>query len=130
MNLKDNKGAALVELALILPLLLLVVFGICEFGWAMYVDNTLNRAAREGARSASVMTGPITSNDDRVQNKVKENLTFGYELSDLSVLITPPVATGDPVKVEVSLKFHSFTQLFPILDGKVLKGEATMRYEL
>jgi Flp pilus assembly protein TadG len=129
-KLKDNKGAALVELALILWFLVLVLFGICEFGWAMYVSNTLNRAAREGARYAAVLTGPITATDTRIESKVKENLTFTFNPDDLTIETTPPTATGDPVKVKVSLLYHTFTGLFPMLDKTTLHSEAAMRYEL
>jgi len=125
MNLNNKKGATLVETAIILPLLVLIVFGICEFGWAMYVNNTLNNAAREGARRAAVTPTPIN-----VSDHVRACLTFDYDESDLTIDTTTPAASGDPVTVTVTLKFHTFTRMFPLLDGKLLKGEATMRYEL
>lgn len=126
----DDKGSALVEAALVLPILFLIVFGICEFGYAMYVNNTLTNAAREGARLAAVSARPITANDTRVEARVKECLTFGYAAGDLGITTLPPAAAGDPVKVTVTLKYHSFTQFIPLLDNKTFKGEATMRYEL
>lgn len=129
--LKDNKGAALVELALILWFLVLVAFGICEFGWALYVKNTMNRAAREGVRYAAVKSDLITD-DPAVKNKVVENLTFAYDSADLTVVTTPPLnkTPGEPVKVEVNLILHTFTGLFPSLMEKPLHTEAAMRYEM
>ena len=50
----NSTGQALVEMAIILPLLLLLVMGIFEFGRAMYIKNTLTQAARAGARTAVV----------------------------------------------------------------------------
>lgn len=121
----------MVEMAFILPLLLLIVFAICEFGWALYVSNTLNRAAREGARYAAVLTRPIVADDPRIIAKVKANLTFGYSDVDLSVVTVPPPVTANPtVEVKVNLIYHTFTGLFPSLDGKALHGTAAMRYEL
>lgn len=49
-----DSGAAAVELAIILPLLILIVAGIVDFGRAMYTQSILTNAAREGARAAVV----------------------------------------------------------------------------
>jgi Flp pilus assembly protein TadG len=46
----NEKGAAVVEFAIVLPLLLVIVFGIVEFGFVMYNQAMLTNAAREGAR--------------------------------------------------------------------------------
>ena len=45
-----ERGAAAVEFALVLPLLLLLVFATIEFGWLINRETNLNHAAREGAR--------------------------------------------------------------------------------
>jgi hypothetical protein len=50
-----TKGQALVEMAIVILLLFLLVFGIFQFGWLMYIKNTLNNAARAGARQAVVL---------------------------------------------------------------------------
>jgi Flp pilus assembly protein TadG len=49
-----DRGAAAVEFALLLPVLLLLVFGIIDFGRALNAQITLTQAAREGARLAAV----------------------------------------------------------------------------
>ncbi len=49
-----DRGAAAVEFALLLPVLLLIVFGIIDFGRALNAQITLTQAAREGARLAAV----------------------------------------------------------------------------
>ncbi len=51
----NSKGQTIVETAIILPILLILVLGIIEFGRAMYVKNTLNNAARAGVRAAVVL---------------------------------------------------------------------------
>jgi len=54
-ELKNNtKGQSLVEFALILPVLMLIILGIVEFGWLLNGQITLTNAAREGARTAVV----------------------------------------------------------------------------
>ena len=51
---KSERGASAVEFALILPFLLLIVFGIIEFGIILYDQAMLTNASREGARAAIV----------------------------------------------------------------------------
>lgn len=51
-----DRGAAAIEFAIILPLLLLVIAGIVDYGRAFYTEIALTNAAREGARAASVST--------------------------------------------------------------------------
>lgn len=62
--IRDQRGQAVIEFALTLPLLLLVLFGITEFGRALLTSNVMHQATREGARVAAVAldpndTGPI-----------------------------------------------------------------------
>ncbi|NOT02396.1 MAG: pilus assembly protein [Phycisphaerales bacterium] len=47
-----RRGAAIVELAIVMPFLLLLVFGIIEFGQVAYVRHVLINAATQGARAA------------------------------------------------------------------------------
>src|ERR1039458_5924651 len=49
-----ERGAAAVEFALLLPVLLLLVFGIVDFGRALNAQITLTQAAREGVRLAAL----------------------------------------------------------------------------
>lgn len=49
-NRKNEDGQALVEFALILPILLLLVVGIIDYGWLFMAKITTNNAAREAAR--------------------------------------------------------------------------------
>jgi Flp pilus assembly protein TadG len=51
-KLKDQKGVALVEFAIALPLLLLLLFGFIEFGVLLHNKQVITNASREGARAA------------------------------------------------------------------------------
>lgn len=53
-----DRGAAAVEAALVLPLLLLLVFGIIDFGRMLNAQITVTEAAREAARAASLGEPP------------------------------------------------------------------------
>lgn len=54
---KKERGAVAVEMAIVLPLLLLILLGIIEFGRALNVQVSLTQAAREGARYAAIHHG-------------------------------------------------------------------------
>ena len=53
---KNQKGAALVEFALVLPMLLLILFGIIEFSILLYDKAVITNASREAARAGIVYT--------------------------------------------------------------------------
>ena len=122
MNIKNNKGAALVELALTLLLLLTIVFGIFEYGRVMYTINTLNHVAREGARRAAVSPPPINI-DAIVENSIH------FDNPEIAITISNSApGSGEPVTVTVTLPFQGLTGLVPV--PATLRGKATMRYEL
>jgi len=54
LNRSKGRGQSLVELALILPVFILVLVGILDFGRAFYAYNAISNAAREGARYGTV----------------------------------------------------------------------------
>ena len=131
MDLGNSKGQALVELAFALLLLVPILFGIIEFGRAMYITNTLNYAAREGARRASVAA--MTPLDiTALTTQVAECIPVPFETEDLNVTFTPtdPVHGVSTINVIVTLPFVSVVpNLITQLDGIILRGEASMRYE-
>jgi len=53
---RDERGAAIVEFALILPLLVLLTFGIIEFAVAFNTDSNINQAGRAGGRTAAILS--------------------------------------------------------------------------
>jgi Flp pilus assembly protein TadG len=61
---RGESGQSMVELAVALPLLLLVVFGIIDFGWLFYNKMGVENASREGARYAIVNSASGTLNAD------------------------------------------------------------------
>jgi Flp pilus assembly protein TadG len=67
----DRKGQEVVEYALVLPILLLLVFGIIDFGVTVFVYNSIANAAREGARTGVVI--PFDENDDTAAEQTVSN---------------------------------------------------------
>ena len=75
--LRCRKGAAAVEFAFVLPMLLLLVFGIIEFGLLMYNQQVITNASREGARAGIVQQSPrlaLANIDPIVQNYCASHL--------------------------------------------------------
>lgn len=66
---KTEKGQAMVEMALVLPILILIVFGITEFGRIFSAKLIVTNASREGARYASVNGNTVT--DTQITDVVK-----------------------------------------------------------
>jgi Flp pilus assembly protein TadG len=83
---RGHKGAALIEVALTLPLLLLVSVGIFEFGRAYQTWQVLTNAAREGARMAVLPD----STDDAVEQRARDYMQAGQlpEFDDAEIEIT------------------------------------------
>ncbi len=65
---KCRRAAAAVELAIVTPVLLTMLFGIVEFGWVFTVRQALVTASREGARTASLPGATVTD----VQTRINE----------------------------------------------------------
>ena len=90
--IKNNKGASIVEFALILPILVMMVFGIFQFGIAYNNWIALTHAAREGARLAAV--------GQYEESRVRESAP---SVQIESIVVTGQDGNiGDPVTVTVT----------------------------
>jgi Flp pilus assembly protein TadG len=85
----DDSGASAVEFALVVPLLLLLVFGIINFGIIFSQQLTLNNAVREGARRAVVNDPGSPRSCDQILASVKNDLSgLALNASQVQVKIT------------------------------------------
>jgi len=135
---RDQHGTALVEFALIAPLLFVLLFGIIDFGRALDYYNQVTQLAGQGARAATVNRNPdgtaITSGSS-LQNQLVQLYTAQPELKKgIVVCITQvPQKVGDPVQVKVSYQFH-FLPLIgaagSALGGLTLSSTETERAEV
>ena len=73
MGRKGQRSQALIEFALVSPVLLLLLFGIIDIGRAIFYFDTINHAAREGARVAVRASNQLPTNTD-VLNAVSGQL--------------------------------------------------------
>lgn len=72
---RNERGQGLVEFALVVPMLLILVFGIAEFGRAWMTRNVLTGAAREAARIAAVPVAGGGSNNAAATTRASQLLT-------------------------------------------------------
>ena len=121
-RLGSERGTALLETALTIPLLLLVSVAIFEFGRAFQTWEVLTNAAREGARVAVLPSSTAAS----VQTRTKDYLNAGALAGNTaSVIVTPTTisiggANASATKVTVNYPFQ-FMVLQPVAK-LVVKG--------
>ena len=138
---RDERGAALVEFALVLPLLLVLLLGMLEFGKAYnyWIDTT--HLANQGARWAVVNRNPGAGTlQDYIQGQantveLRDGGTPSIPAGDeAEVCISFPLGSsnvGDPVHVTVSATYH----WLPFIGDRIsstevtISGSATMRLE-
>ena len=124
-----RSGAALVELAIALPILLLLTLGLIEYGWVFLRVSQINQAARQGVRAAvrpGATEEQVTSNVSSLMNQAGLG-NSGYVLTHTDI----GVAVGEPVTVQVNVSYGPLsltgTSLVPL--PTQLQGRATMAKE-
>jgi Flp pilus assembly protein TadG len=123
---RSERGAAIIETAITLPLVLFVCVGIFEFGRAYQTWQVMTNAAREGARVA-VLPSPVAGTVDA---RVREYLQIGGLKYDptVNVAVTPALVslgaagTAPASKVTVTYPF-SFMVLQPV--ARLVVGTTT-----
>lgn len=123
--MKSQKGQSLVEFALIVPLILLLLFGMFDIGRVLFSAVALEHAAREGARVASVGK----TNADVIASI--NNATTGLDSSRVSVSISTEARTsGENIEIHLSYPvsminplMRSFQSSFTISSKSVMRVE-------
>ncbi|MET3173742.1 UNVERIFIED_ORG: Flp pilus assembly protein TadG [Arthrobacter sp. UYCu721] len=103
---QKERGAVAVEMAIVLPLLLLILIGTMEFGRVFNVQNSLTQAAREGARHAAIHY------DDGTLDVEGTALSAAPSLDGLGVTVSDNAddcAPGANVKVTTSVSLSSMS---------------------
>jgi Flp pilus assembly protein TadG len=120
---KDERGAALIEAAITIPIILLIAVGIFEFGRAYQTWQVLTNAAREGARQAILIDKTDADVQAVVQNYMKAGGLPQYATAAVVIERTVPLGTNTASKITVNYPFS-----FMVLDGVaklVAKGGKT-----
>ena len=125
---REEKGQTLVEMAIVLPLLILILMGIIQFGFIFNGHISMTSAAREGVR-----LGAVGASNSEVSSRVNEALAGTPLLKNTEVTIDPNNSRefGEPLTVEVSGEMDIIVPLLDSVIGDVhhLSSQAVMRVE-
>jgi hypothetical protein len=137
---QGERGTAVVEFALVAPILFLLVFGIVDFARMMNYYNVMTQLAAQGARAAAVnrnpdgsaVTGPTSIQqmlvcDDTAPGEMRNDSTYKISINNV------PVATGDAVTVQTQFDFDFIpfiANAIGLSGKKHLTATSTMRAEV
>jgi hypothetical protein len=112
--IRTQKGITMVELAIILPILFIIIFGIAELAIALYDKAVLTNASREGARAGIVSRPPTAKlTDDDIRRVVKDYasiylITFGsdkLEDANIDIIREGTSSSGENLTVSVNYRY-------------------------
>jgi Flp pilus assembly protein TadG len=123
----SERGAALVEIAIIMPILLMLVLGVVEFGRAYNTNISVTHAAREGIRAYTITRG----SDDAAAatlagTAAAQNAATSIDPADLSIVFTD-CAPGDQARVVVTRNDFDFLIPFVPLPTIDISEQGVMR---
>lgn len=131
----SERGASLVEFALVLPLLLALIFGLIEMSWAFAQTNDIRHGAREGARVAAVNVGDINA----IGQAVCDRMDLVQPAQNIDVSVTAVSASpsqpgegsvGALGQITVTADLKTVTGFYDtMLVGKTLASTVEFRLE-
>jgi len=122
---KGEKGQALVEFALLVPIFLLLLFAIVDFGMGFYSWITVTNSAREGAR-----LGAVQATEQQIEDRVYQASDLPNEGTNMTVAVSG--AQGQPggsVVVQVDYDYDLITPLASLvafLSGDIIGPTLTL----
>lgn len=116
---RGERGAALVEFAILAPLLILLLIGLIEFGWLFAQYNQVRHGVREGARYAAV-SNPVTAGsvDATLESVVCDAISLPN--GTVTGTVTSPSVNNPPRKFDYAE--ITVTAAIPTLTGAPLIG--------
>ncbi len=132
----SKNGQSLVEMALLLPVLLLITVVAIDFGRGIYYYSVLYNAAREGARYGIVNQqpeNPIPVDSGGILNAAKD-IAAGLDTTQIKFQKNSPSISGNMLTVKLEYPFTLITPIAGIFTGKsdftiILKTSSTMLIE-
>jgi Flp pilus assembly protein TadG len=125
-KIRSERGQTMTEFAIVLPILVVLLFGVIQFGIIFNNYVTLTDAVRAGARKAAVSrhTNPVSEGEAAVRKAAQ-----GLNQTDLNVTVSAPVvAHGEDVTVEATYPYDIKLLDWVIGSGR-LKSRTTERIE-
>ncbi|MDD2215659.1 MAG: pilus assembly protein [Eubacteriales bacterium] len=130
---KKEKGQALVEMAIILPLVIALLCGTIEFGWLCFNQISISNLARQGARKAVVYSGGppnLTSILAEINEEAPEQMRNGINVS-ISYSNFENPREGDAI-VRIDYTAKAITPVLGIITAKneyLLSASCVMKVE-
>lgn len=124
-----RQGVAAVEFALVVPIFLLLVFGIIEFGRSLMVQQVLVNASREGARRAVLENATASAVAETVSDYLKG---ASVDVPKSGITISPDPAevfNNQEITVSISVNFSDVSWMPPFIYDGDLQASTTMRSE-
>lgn len=124
-----DAGASAVEMAIVLPVLALLVFGIIDFGRALNAQIQISQAAREGVRMAALAAGSGYSTAD-INTRVSQaapNPGFGGTPASVSPAPVLCATNPGPTAAATVNVVYQFKGIFFLSGGLTLQQKAVMR---
>lgn len=135
-KINNQNGAALVEFAIVLPLLLMLIFGMIEFSVLLYDKAMITNASREGARAGIVYSfpTPVTTAEitQTVNNYLQTHLISLGGASAPTITAGQCTGTGTPLTVTVTYPYNFLVlpNLATSVPGSItLNAQTIMRCE-
>lgn len=131
-----SRGQSLVEMALVLPVLLLLLMGLFDFGRAIFAYNSVSNAAREGARLAIVDQTLASGTYLAATEAANQATALGLDPTDVNDVrvrfLMPDLATtcatrgiGCIAEVRVQYEFRAITPIIGAIIGPLTVGATT-----
>ncbi len=127
LHRRRDRGAAAVEFALVMPVLVMIMFGIMEFGYAFYIQSSVAAAARVGERNYAINWQTLNYNQSTATNLATSNTPDPTKV--VSSTITQTCSNpGDQSTLTITYQYHSLTGLLDGILGSniTLNGKASM----
>jgi len=133
----EQEGAAATEFAIVLPLLLVLVFGIIEFSILLYDKAMITNASREGARAGIVYSYPDRISDSKITEVINTYcsshlITFGSGTLPVLEITRSGTSAGDSLTVTVRYKYDFLVLpnfIASLVGGTEIAGQTIMRME-
>ena len=126
-RMKSEKGQALVEFALILPIALLILCAVIDFGWLFAHELILSSAVRDGAR-----VGITCADDSDFSARVNSCVLNDASICDAASLSITPAVSGGDVIVRANYTLQMLTPMAPLIVGGMtynIEASCTMKAE-
>ena len=131
---RDERGAAVVEFAIVVPILMLLVLGIIDFGRMLAVSGGLAAAVRDGTRAAAVASNP---SDATQQTSIKNRVITSFQplggaaLQASNIAVSSDATAGTVTVTVTGYIYQPLTPVFRMVGAGTLSftRTATFRWE-